>query len=457
MSNVPSLLIRHARRIDPLLLTDSIGDLQIRDGLIASTENAGPDAQFDLVIDAHGLVVCPGFVDCHVSLGEPGFEEDETIASGTAAALAGGFTLIASLPDTNPVVETRADAEFVRQQADRAGHCRVMVLGAVTKGREGQELAEIGGLIAGGAIAFTDAKQPISNAEVMRRALEYTRMWNRVVFHHPQVPELVQGGVMHEGYYSSVLGLRGMPTAAEEIMVRRDIALAELTGGRIHLMAVTSHRSVEEIRDAKRRGVQVTADVTPHNLLLTDSELVTYDANFKVDPPLRTQKHIESLIDALQDDTIEIISADHTPIASEKKARELDQMPFGISGLETLLPICVEALITPGHLTWPQLVTKLTIGPGKLLGIEMTKTLAPGTIADLTIFDPEEAFVIDSDRFYSLGRNTPFHEREATGRVKATIIGGEIRYSTFPDPSLRNRCSDLVLSGLPTATLCSPV
>ena len=421
-----TLLIKGGRLIDPLLGTDTIGDLHIREGRIVPASEA--PAHYDRVINASGLIVCPGFVDCRVSLGEPGFEEDETIATGTAAAIAGGFTLIASLPDTNPVVETRADAEFVLHQAERAGNCRVVALGAVTKGREGLELAEIGELIAGGAVAFTDAKQPIANSEVMRRALEYTRMWDSVILHHPQVPELVQGGVMHEGYYSSVLGLRGMPAAAEEIMVRRDIALAELTGGRIHLMAVTSRRSVEEIRDAKLRGVRVTADVTPHHLLLTDKELVSYNANYKVDPPLRTPAHIEALIEGLIDGTIETISSDHTPISSEKKAREFDQVPFGISGLETLLPLCVEALITPGHLTWPQLIAKLTTGPGRLLGVEQTKTLAPGMLADLTLIDPAATYQIDTTRFESLGQNTPFHGRPATGRVHSTIVGGEVRF-----------------------------
>lgn len=422
-----TLHIRGGRLIDPLLGTDTVGDLWIHNGVIVAEKEIGDHQPH--VIDAHGLIVSPGFVDCRVSLGEPGFEEDETIATGTAAALAGGFTLIASLPDTNPVVETRADAEFVLQQAQRAGNCRVVALGAVTKGREGKELAEIGELISGGAVAFTDAKQPITNAEVLRRALEYTRMWDSVILHMPQVAELVQGGVMHEGYYSSVLGLRGMPTAAEEIMVRRDIALAELTGGRIHLMALTSRRSVEEIRDAKLRGVRVTADVTPHHLLLTDMELVSYNSNYKVDPPLRTRAHIDALIEGLIDGTIETISSDHTPIASEKKAREFDQVPFGISGLETLLPLCIEALITPGHLTWPQLIAKLTIGPGRLLGREKTKTLAAGTVADITLIDPAAKYEMDTTRFQSLGRNTPFHGRPATGRVHSTIVGGDVRYS----------------------------
>jgi dihydroorotase len=424
MSAPLSLLIRGGRLIDPLHGTDKVGDLYIVDGRIV----ADPLLLVDRVIEARGMIVCPGFVDCRVSLGEPGFEEDETIASGTAAALAGGYTLVASLPDTNPVVETRADAEFVTQQAARAGNCRVVPLGAVTKGREGKELAEIGELIAGGAVAFTDAKQPIMNSEVMRRALEYTRMWDAVIMHHPQVPELVQGGVMHEGYHSSVLGLRGMPTAAEEIMVRRDIALTELTGGRIHLMAITSRRSVEEIRDARQRGVRVSADVTPHHLLLTDKELVTYDPNYKVDPPLRTQAHIEALIEALKDGTIETISSDHTPLASEKKAREIDQVPFGIASIETVLPLCVEALIEPGHLTWPQLIQKLTIGPAKLLKQEGTKTLAAGAIADLTVIDPKATYQIDLNHSRSLGRNSPFHGRPAIGQVRVTIVGGVVKY-----------------------------
>ena len=424
MSAPQSLLIRGGRLIDPLTGMDKVGDLYIVDGRIV----ADPLLLVDRIIEARGMIVCPGFVDCRVSLGEPGFEEDETIASGTAAALAGGYTLVASLPDTNPVVETRADAEFVSQQAVRAGNCRVLPLGAVTKGREGKELAEIGELIAGGAVAFTDAKLPIMNSEVMRRALEYTRMWDAVIMHHPQVPELVQGGVMHEGYHSSVLGLRGMPTAAEEIMVRRDIALTELTGGRIHLMAITSRRSVEEIRDARQRGVRVSADVTPHHLLLTDKELVTYDPNYKVDPPLRTQAHIEALIEALKDGTIETISSDHTPLASEKKAREIDQVPFGIASIETVLPLCVEALIEPGHLTWPQLIQKLTIGPAKLLKQEATKTLAPGTVADLAVIDPKATYQIDLNHSRSLGRNSPFHGRPAIGQVRVTIVGGVVKY-----------------------------
>ena len=420
-----SLLIRGGRLIDPAHEIDQTGDLLVVDGRIAEGTAAGSTA--DQVIDARGKIVCPGLIDCHVGFREPGFEEDETIESGASAALAGGFTTVASLPDTMPVVDTRASAEFVIRQAERAGHCRVLPLGAATKGLQGKELAEIGQLIDGGAIAFSDGKQPIANAEIMRRALQYTRMWNKPILHHAQVPELVHEGVMHEGFQSTVLGLRGMPAAAEEIMVRRDIALVETTGGRVHLMCVSSRRSVEEIRQAIARGLPVSADVTPQHLLLTDDLLTTFDANLKVDPPVRTEDHRQALIEGLQDGTIAVISSDHQPVAEEKKTLEIDRAPFGIVGLETLLPLCVEALITPGHLDWMQLLAKLTSGPAHLLGLE-TGTLRPGTPADITILDPEEIWRIDAAAFCSRSRNTPFDGKTVRGRVKYTIVDGEIRY-----------------------------
>ena len=422
------LWIRHGRLIDPASGVDRQGDLVIRDGQIAP---AGADpAPGATVIDARGLIVSPGWIDCRVALREPGFEEDETILTGTAAAVAGGFTTIASLPDTEPVVETRAAAEFVARQAERAGHCRVHPLGAVTKGNKGQELAEIGQLVDGGALALTDGKRPIGNSEVMRRALQYCSMWQKPVLHHPQVPELVTGGVMNEGYHATILGLRGMPAAAEEIMVRRDIALAELTQGRIHLMGLSSDRSVEEVRQARARGVQVTADVTPVHLLLTDEAMTTYDANFKLDPPLRTEEDIAALIAGLKDGTIEIISADHTPVAPEKKARELDVVPFGVVGLETALSVCRAALIERGHLTWPELISKFTVGPAKLLGLADRGSFHPGAAADVTIFDPDEEWTVDPRRFHSKSANTPFGGVKMRGRVRYTIVGGTVRFDS---------------------------
>jgi dihydroorotase len=421
-----SLLLRGGRIIDPERQIDALGDILVNDDRIVGLSLEGPlPYRADRTLDISGCIVSPGFIDVRVKLGEPGFEEDETIATGTAAAVAGGFTTVAALPDTNPVGDTRAGAEFIARQAERANNCHVVPLGAVTKQSAGEELAEIGQLVAGGAVAFCDGKRAISNSEVMRRALQYAGMFRRPVFHHPQTPELVAGGVMHDGYWSMRLGLQGIPPAAEEIMVRRDIALAEHTGGRVHLMALTSRHSVQEVREAKARGVAVTADVTPHHLALTDETLRSYDPRFKVLPPLRPQDHIDSLIEGLRDGTIDVITSGHEPWAEEKKDRELDLAPFGIVGLETLLPVCIRALIEPGRLTWPQLLSKLTIGPARLLGLD-AGTLASGAVADITVIDPQCEWTIDASRFRSLSRNTPFHGWKVRGRAAHTIVAGAV-------------------------------
>lgn len=420
-----TLLIRGGRLIDPAQNLDRVGNLLLADGRVAAIDPSSPSA--DQVIDAAGKIVCPGFVDLHVSHREPGNEEDETTASATDAAVAGGFTSIACLPDTSPVVDNRAAAEFIILQAGRAGHCNVFPLGAVTKNHAGGELAEIGQLVDGGAVGFTGAKKPVANAEIMRRALEYSRMFDRPIFNHPQVPELVAGGVMHEGYWSMLLGLRGIPAAAEEIMVARDIALAEMTGGRIHLMCLSTKTSIDHVRRAKAKGIRVTCDVTPHHLALTDESLKTYESHFKVDPPLRPREHIEALIAGLKDGTIDAISSDHQPHSEEKKAGELDQTPFGIVGLETLLPVCVKTLIEPGHLTWPQLLKCLTAAPAQVLGVAKG-TLQPGADADVTILDPDALWTIDPAQFRSRSRNTPFAGWEVRGRVHQVLVRGQVKY-----------------------------
>lgn len=419
-------LIRGGRIIDPASHLDRVGNLLIADGKIAGVDSHATSA--DHVIDASGKIVCPGLIDVHVSFREPGDEEDETTVSGTAAALAGGFASVAVLPDTSPVVDNRAAAEFILLQGERAGNCHVYPLGAVTKNHEGKELAEIGQLVEGGAVAFTDAKRPVANAEIMRRALEYTKMFNRPVFNHPQVPELAAGGVMHEGFYSTLLGLRGIPAAAEEIMVDRDIALAEMTGGRLHLMCISTVNSVEMIRRAKARGVKVTASVTPHHLALTDEMMRTFDSNYKVDPPLRSGEHIAALIEGLKDGTLDCISSDHQPYAAEKKDHELDLVPFGVVGLETLLPVCIKTLIEPGHLTWPKLIAALSNRPAKVLQIPRG-TLAAGAAADVTIIDPSVEWTIDPKAFRSKGRNSPFAGWPVRGRAQHVIVDGVMRYS----------------------------
>jgi len=421
-----SLLLRGGRVIEPARKLDAVTDVLIRDGRIV--EIGDVRVSVDRVIDCSRKIVCPGLIDLHVGVRDPGYEEDETTATATAAALAGGFTAIAALPDTRPVVDNRAAAEYVVLQAERADHCHVYPLGAVTRDNAGQELADLGQLADGGAVAFTDAKKPIQSAEILRRALEYARMFHRPIFTHPQDATLTAGGVMHEGYYSTLLGLRGMPAAAEDIMVSRDIALAELTGGRIHLMCVSTQNAVETIRRARRRQIAVTADVAIHNLVLTDTELQSYDAHYKVDPPLRSADHVQALIAGLQDGAIDAISSDHQPSAAEKTSRELDVVPFGIVGLETLLPLSIRALIDPGHLTWPQLIAKLTCGPAQVLGLRGSGTLAPGVAADVTVIDPDVRWTIDPRQFASKSRNTPFAGWQVRGRAELVFVGGELKY-----------------------------
>lgn len=424
------LLIKNGHLIDPASGTDGPGSLLVEDGCIRQVfpDGSAPTAttQFK-VLDASGLLVTPGFVDAHVGVGEPGFEEDETIASAAMAAVAGGVTSIATLPSTHPVVDNRGAAEFVKHQAGQVNGCRVYPMGAVTQESKGAELAEIGQLVEIGAVAFTDSARPIANAEVMRRALEYTGMFDRPILHNALVPELSETGVMHEGFQSTRLGLRGIPAAAQDIMVGRDVALAELTGGRVHIMNLTTTDSVAQLRNARERGLSVTADIAPHYLLLDDTVMSTFDTLYKVLPPLRSQDHIDSLIHGLKDGTITVISSDHQPLAIEKKAIELDQAPFGICGLETLLNTCVKALIEPGHLSWSELIRCLTVGPAELLGLS-AGTLTVGAAADITLIDPEREITIQASAFRSRSRNTPFDGHTFRGAVVQTLVNGTVVY-----------------------------
>src|SRR5215813_5199982 len=380
------ILITGGRVIDPSQGIDRVTNLLIRDGKIAGYD-VPPNGQ-DRIINAAGKIVSPGLIDMHVHLREPGREEDETIATGTAAALAGGVTSVACMPNTEPAIDSQGAAEFVYLQAARAGNANVFPVGAITKERKGAELAEIGGLVEGGAVAFTDDGSPVVSAEIMRRALEYCRMFDKAVLSHCEDLDLTRGGVMNEGFESMRLGLPGMPAAAEEVMVHRDIALAELTGGRLHILHVSTAGSVDLIRRAKQRGVRVSGEACPHHFTLTDKCLRTFDSNYKMAPPLRTDEDVRAIIEGLKDGTLEVIATDHAPHAPEKKTRELDQAPNGIIGLETLVPICVLALIEPGHLTWPQLIEKLTVNPARVLGIDRG-TLKPGSVADVTVIDPK--------------------------------------------------------------------
>ncbi len=416
------LRISNGRVIDPSQEIDQVMDVWIEGSQVFAL-GSQPNLRAEQNIDAIGKIVCPGLIDMHVHLREPGHEEDETIASGAEAALAGGFTTVACMADTEPALDNQAAADFVLLQAARAGKANVVPVGAVTKGRKGQELAEIGGLVDGGAVAFSDDDAAITSAEIMRRALEYCRMFDRAVLSHCEDADLTRGGLMHEGHESMLLGLRGMPSTAEEVMVYRDIALAEMTCGRLHILHVSTAGSVELIRRARERGVHVTAGACPHHFTLTDESLRSFDSNFKVQPPLRTLDDVRAIIAGLKDGTLEVIASDHSPRASEKKMRELDQAPFGMVGLETLLPVCVTHLVEPGHLTWSQLIGRLTIHPARVLGLRKG-TLRPGADADVTVIDPAVRWRIDMNRFRSRSRNSPYHGKEVMGRAVATIVGG---------------------------------
>jgi dihydroorotase len=420
-----TLRIANGRVIDPSQRLDTAADVWVQNGRVVDV-GPHPHLRPDRTIDAAGCIVCPGLIDMHVHLREPGREEDETIATGTAAAVAGGVTAVACMPNTEPALDSQASAEFVILQAERAGNATVFPVGAVTKGREGKELAEIGGLVEGGAVAFTDDGSPVSSAEIMRRALEYSRMFDKAIMSHCEDLDLTRGGVMHEGQVSMALGLRGMPAVAEEVHVFRDVELAEITGGKLHILHVSTAGSVDLIRRAKARGVRVTAEACPHHFTLTDECLRSFDSNFKMAPPLRTQKDVDAIIAGLKDGTLDVIATDHAPHAPEKKAREFDQCPNGIVGLETLIPLCVTRLIEPGVLTWPQLIAKLTVNPARVLGVDRG-TLKPGAVADVTVIDPAAEWTIDPAKFHSKSRNTPFAGWAVRGRARAVVVGGEVK------------------------------
>lgn len=423
-----TLLIRGGRVIDPAQDIDRIADLRIVDGRIAGIGPGETGAgRADETIDAAGMIVTPGLIDMHVHLREPGREEDETIASGTRAALAGGFTSVACIPNTEPPIDTQAAVEFIHQKAARADTCNVFVVACVSRNREGKELAEIGQLVEAGAVAFSDDGAPVSDAELMRRALEYCSMFGKTILAHEEVLELSRGGVMNEGLVSLLLGLGGMPAAAEEVMIGRDTALAESTGGRLHVMHVSTAGGVALVRAAKARGVRVTAEACPHHFTLTDEALRTFDANCKMSPPLRTAADVEAIIAGIADGTIDCIATDHAPHAREKKMLELDRAPFGILGLETAIGLSVMRLIVPGHLGWPRLVEAMSTLPARILGLDRG-TLRTGSPADVTIIDPDRTWKVDVKSFRSKSINSPFDGWTLRGRAVATIVGGRVKY-----------------------------
>ena len=420
-----TLLIKGGRVVDPAQGIDRVDDVLVRDGRIVAIGPSGLRA--DEVIDAAGLIVCPGLVDMHVHLREPGREEDETIETGTRAALAGGFTSVACIPNTEPPIDTQAAVEFIHQKATRADTCNVFVVGCVSRNREGKELAEIGRLVEAGAVAFSDDGAPVYDAELMRRAFEYCRMFDKPILAHEEVLELSRGGVMHEGLVSLTLGLTGMPAAAEEVMIGRDISLAEVTGGRLHVMHVSTANGVALVRAAKARGARVTAEACPHHFTLTDEGLRTFDSNHKMSPPLRTAADVEGIVAGIVDGTIDCIATDHAPHAPEKKLLELDRAPFGILGLETAVGLAVTRLVATGRIGWPRLVESMSTLPARILGVDRG-TLAADAVADITLIDPALEWTVDVGSFRSKSVNSPFDGWTLRGRAVATIVAGRVKY-----------------------------
>jgi len=418
------ILIKNGRVIDPSQAIDRVMNLLIEEGAIAAYD--APQRGAATTIDATGKLVVPGLIDMHVHLREPGTEEDETIETGTAAAVAGGFTSIACMPNTVPPIDTQAAVEYIQRQAERADHCNVFVVGCVSKNRAGEELAELGQLARAGAVAFSDDGSPVYDAELMRRALEYCLMFNKPILNHAEVLELTRDGVMHEGLVSLLLGLPGLPAEAEDVMTGRDIVLAEATGGRVHMMHVSTSGSVDLVRRAKSRGAPVTAEVCTHHFTFSDRCLRSFDSNYKMKPPLRGPSHIEACIAGLVDGTIDVIVTDHAPHAAEKKMRELDQAPFGIIGLETAVGLVTAELVDAGHLDWPTAIAKMTINPARILGIDKG-TLAIGADADVTVIDPELRWEVRRDELRSKSHNTPLLGQNLKGRATCVLVGGTIK------------------------------
>jgi dihydroorotase len=421
------ILIRGGRVIDPSRGADGVADVYLQDGKVASVgRNLGsPDEA--MVIDAAGKVVSPGLIDLHVHLREPGQEDLETVASGAMAAAAGGFSAVCAMPNTDPVTDNQAAVGFIVSQAQRAGRARVYPIGAISLGQKGQQLAEFGELVGAGAVAVSDDGKPVVSSHLMRTALEYARTFGIPVADHCEDPTLSAGGAMHEGIVSTRLGLKGIPSAAEEIMVARDILLAEHTGGHIHLCHMSTRGSVELIRRAKDKGVRVTAEACPHHFTLTHERCEGYDTNAKMNPPLREPEDREAIRQGLRDGTIDAICTDHAPHHYDAKEREFDDAPNGIIGLETAFGLAVSELVEPGVLTLCDLIDRMSTTPARIFNLP-GGTLAAGAPADVVISDPGAQWTVDPDKFYSRSRNTPFAGRLLRGRADMTIVRGQIVY-----------------------------
>jgi dihydroorotase len=442
-----NLLIRGGRIIDPSQGIDAIGDMFISEGEIAwlSTQQERPLPENCPEIQARDMVVCPGFIDLHCHLRQPGFEEKETIVTGTRAAAKGGFTAVCCMPNTNPPVDKAEVVEYIKGVAAKEGAVRVLPVGCITEGRKGGKLADFGELSLSGVIAFSDDGNPVADSNIMRSALEYSLDSGLPIIDHCEDLAFSQGGVMNEGSVATELKLKGIPAAAEESMVARDIRLARLVGGRLHIAHVSTAGSVKLIRSAKEEGISITAEVTPHHLTLTEEAVIGYNTNAKVNPPLRTVEDVEALLSGLKEGVLDAIATDHAPHTVKDKDCDFTAAAFGISGFETALGSLM-GLVHGGKLDMVTLISKLTSEPAAILRRKDIGTLKPGAAADVVIFDPNKGWTVNPDEFVSKGKNTPLAGAVLKGKVMVTLYGGEVVYKDEP-VKLETLCKRIGVKG----------
>ncbi len=427
------LLIQNGHLIDPAAPENTGKSVLIEDGKVAAwLDHSDSVPEGAEVFDASGLLVAPGFIDMHVHLREPGQEHKETIASGCAAAAAGGWTSVCPMPNTNPVNDNAAITRYMIEQAERAGMANVFPIGAITKSSDGSELAEMGEMKAAGAVAVSDDGRPVPNAGIMRRAMQYAKDFGLPVIDHCEDKSLSKGGVMHEGRVSLLLGLKGMPALAEDLDAVRDIILAKETGAHVHIAHVSTKGAIEAVRRAKNDHINVTCEVTPHHFTLTDKAVEGYDTNYKMAPPLRGEEHVEAIIEGLRDGTIDAIATDHAPHHTDEKALEFDRAPFGITGLETAVGLTFKELIEKGVISLERLVELCSANPARIFNLEGRGTLIPGSIADITIIDPDRKWTYRNADSVSRSKNSPFDGWEFTGRAVATFVNGKLVYKYEP-------------------------
>lgn len=420
-----NILITGARVVDPSQELDASLDILIEDGAIARVDKKIKASNVE-VIDATGLIATPGFIDLHTHLREPGQEHKETIATGTRSAVAGGYTAVCAMANTVPPNDERAVTEMMLAEAARNGACRVYPIGAVSKGLKGEELAELADLHAAGCVGVSDDGKPIWNAQLMRRALEYCSMLGMPLIAHEEDANLVEGGVMHEGYYSTLLGMRGIPAASEETLVARDVILAKLTGAHVHIAHLSTTGAVEAVRRARAEGVKVTCEVTPHHIALGDDAVQTFSTNLKMNPPLRSEAHRQAIIEGIADGTIDAIATDHAPHHFDEKNVEFDLAPFGVTGLETAFPVCYDRLVREKVIGLSRLIELLSTGPARIFGLP-GGTLRKGSLGDVTLLDLDARYEVTRE-FQSKAANSPFIGETLHGRAVMTIVGGKIQY-----------------------------